>query len=158
MINLEGFSDETRIWIYQADKKLTAEQVTVFRKAIKAFAHQWVSHNRALKSFADLLHDRFVILAVDETMAGASGCSIDASVHFLKNIQSDFGIDLFDRMRFSFVQNGEISTVDRPTFSSLFASGDITDETLVVDTLINKKKDLDQFIKPLKQSWHRRMV
>lgn len=155
----ETLPDTTRVWIYQANQPIADSAVPEIREKIQTFAENWVSHNRALRSFGDLWHNRFVVLLVDESRAGASGCSIDASVHFLKKLQAEYGVDLFDRMIFSFKKNDEIISLDRATFAEWYADGKIDDETLVFDTLVNNKKDLEEsWLKPLKDSWHRRMV
>ena len=158
MIELDGFADETRIWIYQSNRRFDDQTAKEIRNALKSFANQWVSHNRALKAFAEILHNQFIILAVDETNAGASGCSIDASVHFLKKLQTTYGVDLFDRMQFAYLDQETIKTADRDSFSKMYADGTISDQTLVVDTLVRKKEDLSEMIKPLGESWHARMV
>lgn len=158
MIELNNFADESRVWIYQSNHPFDESTSAQIREELQAFARQWVSHNRALKAHAEILHNQFIVLVVDETNAGASGCSIDASVHFLKNLQAKYGVDLFDRMKFAYLQKDEIKLADRLSFAQLYASGDITDSTLVVDTLVQKKRDLGKMIKPLRESWHARMV
>lgn len=151
--------DSTRVWIYQSNKPLPDSEVPEVKQKIQAFADQWVSHNRALSSFGDLLHNRFVVLMVDERRAGASGCSIDSSVHFLKSLQSQYGLDLFDRMVFSFKKGEEVISLPREDFAQWYQEGKITDDTLVFDTLVSNKKDLENnWLKPLGQSWHKRMV
>ena len=151
--------DTTRVWIYQTNRPLPDEVVPEIRKKIQIFAQNWISHNRALRSFGELLHNRFVILMVDESQAGASGCSIDSSVHFLKSLQSEYGVDLFDRMVFSFRKGDEVLSLNREEFAQWYAEGKIDDDTLVFDTLVNNKKDLEKnWIKPLGESWHKRMV
>lgn len=155
----EALPADTRVWVYQANQPIVDEKVTEVQEKIRQFAQNWVSHNRALRSYGDLLHNRFVILLVDESRAGASGCSIDASVHFLKRLQAEYGVDLFDRMIFSFKQGDEVISLNRDEFARWYAEGKINDDTLVFDTLVNNKKDLEQnWLKPLKDSWHRRMV
>ena len=158
-INLEGLDDSSKVWIYQSNRPLTEEESLATQVALDRFAANWVAHSRQLKAKARLVEDRFIILAVDETMAGASGCSIDASVHFLKNLQNQLQVDLFDRMRFAYKdENGNIQSTDRASFVNLYAIGTISDSTLVVDTLVKTKKDLSTILKPLKESWHSRMV
>ncbi len=155
----EVLPDTTRVWIYQANQPIADEQVPQVRDKIKSFAQNWVSHNRDLRSYGDLLHNRFVVLLVDESQAGASGCSIDSSVHFLKGLQAEYGVDLFDRMVFSFKQGDEVISLNRSEFAQWYAEGKINDDTLVFDTLVNNKKDLEEnWLKPLKDSWHRRMI
>jgi len=151
--------DTTRVWIYQASRPIPDEKVPLVREKIQNFARNWVSHNRALQSHGDIWHNRFVVLMVDESQAGASGCSIDASVRFLKALQAELGVDLFDRMIFSIKQEEEIQSLGREEFARWYSEGKINDETLVFDTLVNNKKDLkENWIKPLGKSWHKRMV
>lgn len=157
-IDLTGFDDSSKIWIYQANRKLTPAESKFTKEALSEFASKWVAHNIQLKAQALLVEDQFIILAVDETLAGASGCSIDSSVHFLKSLQSQIGVDLFDRMRFAYQDQTGIMTADRATFSQLYADGTIDDDTIVIDTLVKTKGDLPHLLKPLKSSWHARMV
>ena len=97
---------------------------------------------------------------VDESQADASGCSIDKSVAFLKVLQAEYGVDLFNRMIFSYQDtSGQVYSVDRNTFARLYATEQINDDTLVFDPLVATKQDLDQaFVKKLSQSWHKRMI
>ncbi len=118
-----------------------------------------MSHNRQLKAFGDLIHRQFIVLMVDESQAGASGCSIDSSVRFIKALQAEYQLDLFDRMTFTYLEGEEVKTANRDTFSALYQAGTIDDSTLVFDTLVdNKAKFETAWIKPLGQSWHKRMV
>lgn len=153
------FSDNTRVWIYQSNKPFSEEDEPIVRQYVKQFATQWVSHNRQLKAFGDLLHRQFIVLMVDESQAGASGCSIDTSVRFMKALQSEYGVDLFDRMSFTFLDGDEVLTAKREDFAKLYQSGEIDDDTLVFDNLVDVKAKFDTaWIKPLGQSWHKRMV
>ena len=102
MTAYEQLPPSTRVWVYQSNKPFADGQVPEIRKHVQEFATKWVSHNRQLHSFADVLHNRFIVLMVDESQAGASGCSIDASVHFLQALQQHYQVDLFDRMVFSY--------------------------------------------------------
>ncbi len=155
----EILPETTRVWIYQANQPFQESQASTVKEEINAFVESWTSHNRNLKAYGDLLHDRFVILMVDESMAGASGCSIDKSVYFLKNLQAKYGVDLFDRMNFSFQKEGQVFTLDRNSFSQAYKNGEIDDNTLVFDTLVKNKAEFDKaWVKPLKDSWHKRMV
>ena len=151
--------DSTRVWIYLANQPFKEEDIPVIRREAQAFAQSWISHNRQLRAHADVLHNRFIVLMVDESQADASGCSIDKSVYFLKQLQAEYGVDLFDRMAFSFKDGEEVFTVPREEFARLYQEGRINDHTLVFDTLVSTKEELDQkWLKPLSQSWHKRMV
>lgn len=149
----------SRIWIYQSNEPFPATKIPQIQQQVQDFAQAWISHNRQLRAHGDVLHNRFVVLMVDESQADASGCSIDKSVYFLKNLQAQYGVDLFDRMRFSYLEDEEVKTVSREEFAKLYSEGKINDDTLVFDTLVSNKGDFDNhFVKPLSKSWHKRMV
>jgi hypothetical protein len=151
--------DETRIWIYQSNRPFPPEEVSVLKDYVNRFAQNWVSHNRQLRAVGDVLFDRFIILMVDETQADASGCSIDKSVHFLKQVEQAYGVDLFDRLIFTWKEGDQVCSATRDEFSRLYAEGVISDETLVFDNLVKTKGDLEKaWLKPLGQSWHKRMI
>lgn len=159
MENFEHFPSDTRVWVYQSNKQFSSEIVPRLKQVVDQFAQNWVSHNRQLRAHGDVLHDRFIILAVDETQADASGCSIDKSVHFLKQLESELGVDLFDRMTFAWKEGDEVKTADQAAFSSLYQAGEITPNTLVFDNLVKTKGELEEkWLKPLNQSWHKRFV
>jgi len=152
-------SDDTRVWIYQSNRQLSNAEVELLRPAISNFTTQWVSHNLQLKAFGDVFHKQFIVLMVDESRAGASGCSIDKSVYFIKHIENELQINLFDRLSFTFKDGDEIKTAQKDDFANLFNEGKINDDTLVFDNLVKTKKDFDEaWVKPLRESWHKRMV
>ncbi len=153
------FPDTTRMWIYQANQKFAPEVVQEVKAKIQGFVNQWVSHNQALRASGDLYHNQFVILIVDESQAGASGCSIDSSVHFVKQLERDYDMDLFDRLRFTYLQDNEVKTASKEEFAQLYQAQKITDETLVFDNLVDNKADFEAgWVKALGESWHKRMV
>src|SRR6202000_155504 len=102
------FSENSRVWIYQADRKLTDAEATEIQQYLSQFAQQWTAHNHQLKAKGEVRYNRFLILVVDETQAGASGCSIDKSVHFMQEIEKRFGINLFDRFNLAYRDGEEV--------------------------------------------------
>ena len=157
---LQNIASESRIWIYGAERALTGPEVTLVRNELQAFVKEWVSHRNHLKAAADVLHDRFVVIAVDESESEASGCSIDGSVNKLKEIGAQIGVDFFNRMRFSYRDDaGNIQTVSKDEFKTLYHGGQLPNDTIVFDTLIKEVGELRQiFERPLEDSWHSRMV
>src|ERR1700759_2190076 len=96
------FSENSRVWIYQSDKELTDSEVALLQSQLDNFTTGWTAHNNQLKAKAEIRYNRFIILVVDESQAGASGCSIDKSVRFMKDIEQEFGINLFDRFNLAY--------------------------------------------------------
>lgn len=159
MNRYEDLPDSTRVWVYQSNQPFPEREIADLRANIQQFVANWISHNQQLRAFGDILHNRFIVLMVDESRAGASGCSIDKSVHFLQRLQTHYGVDLFDRMQFSYLKDDTVHTVPRAEFSRLFQANEIDESTLVFDNLVTTKGDFEQkWTKPLAESWHKRMV
>ena len=159
MTTYDILPDTTRVWIYQAQQALPANKIAEIRQHIANFTTSWVSHNNQLRAFGDIYHDQFIVLMVDESLAGASGCSIDKSVHFIKQIEQHYGVDLFDRMTFTYKDGETVKSAPRMEFAELYKMGKINDTTLVFDNLVKTKGDFAaNWVKPLGESWHKRMV
>lgn len=156
---IASYPGTARLWVYQANRPFPAQAEPDVQERLRAFAQRWVSHNQQLRATGELLHGRFVLLLADERQAGASGCSIDSSVRFLKQLQAEYGLDLFDRMMFSYQDAEGVHTVPRDTFAERYQAGAINDQTLVFDTLVDSKAAFESgWLKPLGESWHKRFV
>src|ERR1700748_2929644 len=96
------FSQNSRVWVYQADRKLSDKETQQVQILLDNFTTGWTAHNNQLKAKGEVRYNRFLILMVDESQAGASGCSIDKSVHFMQHIEQQLGIKLFDRFNLAY--------------------------------------------------------
>lgn len=149
----------SRVWIYQSNRPFNEEEKIAIQNFIDKFVAQWVTHNESLSAYGELKHNQFVVLMVDESKLGASGCSIDSSVHFIKSIEKEYGVNMFDRMNFTFQKDGKVKTAPRILFEELYQKGEINDETLVFDNLVKNKGEFEErWIIALKDSWHKQMV
>lgn len=155
-----SLADSSRVWIYQSNRLFSNDEIGTLTQQLNTFVQEWASHSKQLYADAFVLHNRFIVLMVDENRSGASGCSIDASVRFLKTLEQSYNINLFDRFLFSYRdQDNQIHTVNSQSFSTLYKDGIITENTLVCDTLVNNKSSLKtSFFIPLSQSWHKRFI
>ncbi len=156
---VNAMSPASRVWVYHSSRPFTDQEKLGLTEDLQTFATQWAAHQIPLTADALILHDRFIVMMVDENLIGASGCSIDASVHFLQKLAQKYNLDLFNRMLFAALIDGEIKSISKPEFVQLYQDKEINDQTMVFDTLVPTKEKLeDEFVKPLGESWHRRMV
>jgi hypothetical protein len=153
-------NDNARVWIYQSTRFLNTSETQALQQLAAEFVNDWAAHGRPLVAEASVQHGLFLVLAVDETAAGASGCSIDKSVAFVRAMQDRFDINLLDRMTFAYREaTGSIALAPRNVFSQLYDLNIINDETQVFDPLVTTVGHFrTHFEKPLALSWHRRMV
>ncbi|MGY6561246.1 MAG: hypothetical protein ACXITV_04005 [Luteibaculaceae bacterium] len=151
--------DTAKVWVYQSNRILTAQEALFLEKEAKTFAENWKSHGAALTANATVIANALLVFAVDENKAGASGCSIDSSVKFVKEAEQALWIDFFDRMQQTLWVENEPKIVHLHKLEDLLKQGDINEHTLVFDSLVNTLGKLrTEFLKPLNKSWHARFL
>ena len=89
------------------------------------------SWKRALKLLLKSKKNQFIIICVDEEKEMASGCSIDALGKLMHEIDADYQLGLFDRMKACYLENGEVKTLKLTDFRSKVKNGEI-DENVEV--------------------------
>lgn len=146
----------SRVWIYQSAREFTKDEIVHIKKLATDFIEQWTSHGRTMDACIELLHDRFVIVCVDENSAPASGCGIDKSVRFIQQLEMEIKTTLLDRMNIAFNKENEIITCKLSEVKEriVAAFGDDWKNVTFFNNLIQTKSELDKkWIVPIKDSW-----
>jgi hypothetical protein len=138
--------DHARVWIYQANRDLELDEAQKINQILVHQLDSWAAHGAPLSGSVLILHNRFVVVAVDPTQNMPSGCSIDASTHWLKQIGEHFKIDFFDRSIGYLDTNNQLQTIEATK-----AKTAILDETIKPNTLIFN--NLVQDIETFKSQW-----
>ncbi len=149
----------SRIWIYQTNRPLTDLETKEISQKVAAFTDQWTSHSQQLKANGNVYHNRFIVFGVDQSVAGASGCSIDGSVRFAQELEKEYNLDLFDRMCFAYEIDGEIKTAHKEEFQYLYKKGMINEDTIVYNNLITTLEEMESSWRVrLGDSWHMNLL
>lgn len=149
------FSENSRVWVYQSDRKLSDSEVQQIKTELDDFTTCWTAHNSQLKAAGQIRYNRFIILIVDESQAGASGCSIDKSVRFISHLQQQFNISLLDRFNLAYREGSEVLSAPRQAFEEMLKQGSINKGTIVFNNMVQNLKELQtKWEVPFKDSWH----
>lgn len=140
-IDFDKLPDTARVWVYQADRSLTDSEVKTIREALQPALSQWAAHGQPLLASAQVVENRFVIVAVDEDYTLPSGCSIDASVRTIQEIGRQVSVDFFDRSAAIQAADGSVQTFALPAIKTAVADGTLTPETPVFNTLVKTKAE-----------------
>lgn len=144
----------TKVWVYQAPRKLETGELQTVKSKLTDFVDSWSSHGAVVNGCFEINHDQFIVVMADEASAGVSGCSIDGSVRVIKELESDLGLSLLDKSVVAFQIGSEIVTMDFREIPKAVSSGKITAETLFFDNSINTLEQFQQRWKvPAKDSW-----
>lgn len=156
---LAALPAQARVWVYKSAVPFSAGQQALIRERGAAFTRSWAAHGAHLAAVLDVLHGHFVVLATDPRQALASGCSIDASVQFIQQLEKELGLVLTDRMVVLYEQNGAVRSCRVPEVEALIGKGELGPETIVFDDLVATKADLDaRFRTPLARTWMARYL
>lgn len=149
----------SRIWIYQAERKLTSDEMAKAVERGQTFVESWKAHGKQLKASFHIEHDLFVILKVNEQAQEATGCSIDESVHFMKELGNELSVDFFNRTRVAYIKDDQVHVCSPAEFQALFARGEVAENTMVFNNAITNSADLENnWLVPLASSWQKRLV
>lgn len=153
----ETLPDESRIWIYQAERKLSSAEEATVKDKMGAFLAQWQAHGNELKAACFIAQSQFLVLAVDESFAQPSGCSIDASVHLINSLENELGISFSTREKVAFLIDDQVALHPFNQLKAKIEARSIKPETLMFDTTINNLGAFrSKWLVPSEQTWLKR--
>jgi hypothetical protein len=105
------FSEDSKVWAFAGDRFFNENEIAIIETHLKAFLPQWAAHGTPLKNDFNIIGNNILLVAVDEAIANASGCSIDALVRKIKEIGKEIKVDFFNRLSITVEKEGEFIKV-----------------------------------------------
>lgn len=143
----------SRVWIYQSSRFFEVDEIDQIKTLAYDFINDWTAHKQTLHASFDIINNLFLVLAVDENFNDASGCSIDKSVHFIKQIELFFNVDMFNRFLVAAKQGHDLKLINVRNITSEL---DLTNQNQIsiYNNLVATKAELDNnWLQPINQSW-----
>lgn len=157
LVPFDTLPEESRIWIYQSNRKFSDEEITQIENDLKTFLENWSAHGTPLQASYQIRYSRFIILAVNQEVQAASGCSIDASVYFIQNLEQKYNVDLLDKMNVTYKTGDYIAHKSLIDFKKMAKEKAVTSKTIVFNNLVNTIEELNENWEiPAEESWHSR--
>jgi hypothetical protein len=159
LVDFESLDNSARIWVYQSNREFSANEMVIIKTKVENFLQNWVRHGDDLKASYTIMYNQFIVLAVDENFNNVSGCSIDASVNLIKQLEKEFSIDLTNKLNISFKDNDNINVVTLADFQKFAKQEKITPKTIVFNNMVTTKGDFNlKWEVEAKDSWHQRFL
>ena len=160
LVRMEDLPDNSRTWVFGADRDVEASSAKLLLREVDRFLSEWHAHGAPLTVARDWRDNRFLTVAVDQSTAGASGCSIDGLYRALKSLEPKLGASLVTSgLIFYRDANGRIDSVDRERFATLSAQGEITTDTRVFDPTVTTLREWRaRFELNAEDSWHAKLM
>lgn len=159
LVPFDTLSDESRIWIYPSNRKFTETELEEINLSLAEFIENWSAHGTSLTASFLIVYDRFIIIAVDQELQQATGCSIDASVQFILSLETKYKVSLLDKMNVTFRTGQYIAYKPLNEFKKMVKEKAVNENTIVFNNLVNTKEEWQDYWEvPMSDSWHSRFL
>lgn len=156
-IPFENLPEESKIWIYQSNRKFSDNEFSEIESDLKSFLDSWSAHGTGLESSYLLKYNRFIIIAVNQEVQSATGCSIDSSVAFIQKLEQKYNVELLDKMNVTFKNGEHIAHKTLINFKKMAKEKAVTENTIVFNNLVNTIEEFNESWEvPAMDSWHSR--
>lgn len=159
LIPFNELPDSSRVWIYQANRSFTETELQEISSKLDQFLTAWTAHGANLNASYEIRYKRFIIIALDQELNAATGCSIDASVNFIQKLEKEYDVDLLDKMNVSYKQGEYVAYKPLLDFRKMAKEKAVSPNTIVFNNLVNNKAEyLNHWEVPASESWHNRFL
>mgnify|MGYP001334856185 CR=1 FL=1 len=148
-----------KVWIYQSDRNLSNIDVELIEKEVKLFLNNWSSHNKEIESSFEVRYNRFLIIGLNENLNSASGCSIDKSVNFIKDLQSILKVNFLNRLDVAYKIGNDINSISLSEFQTMIRDKKLLKDSVVYNNMINTKEMYENnWETTIEKSWHKKFL
>ncbi|GAA3508223.1 hypothetical protein GCM10022393_18720 [Aquimarina addita] len=159
LVEFNKLPETSKIWIYQANRSFTPEELEEIKNKLDQFITKWTAHGADLNAGYEIKYKRFITIALDQNINQATGCSIDASVHFIQQLETDYKVDLMDKMNVSYKQGEYVAYKSLTDFRKMAKNRSVSPNTIVFNNLVNTIAEYrSDWEVPAKESWHNRFL
>lgn len=159
LVDFDNLSEESRVWIYQANRSFTQQELSEIKAKLDTFIENWTAHGSDLQSGYTIKYKRFIVIGLNQNLNKATGCSIDASVHFIQQLEKDYNVDLMDKMNVSYKQGEFIAHKSLLDFKKMAKDKAVSKNTIVFNNLVTNVAEFNEnWEVPASESWHSRFL
>jgi hypothetical protein len=160
IVPFESLPDSARVWVFGADRPVRGEAAERLLAEVDRYLAGWRAHGEPLTVARDWRADHFLTVAVDQTDAHASGCSIDGLFRTLGALEQRIGASLVGGGRVYWRRgDGGVRVGDRGDFARVAAEEGIGGDTRVFDPTVTTLGDWRaRFDTTVQESWHAQLL
>ncbi len=159
LVNFDTLPEESRIWIYQANRSFSEDELSQLEVQLNAFIEAWTAHGKDLQAGYKIVYKRFIVISLNQDLNAATGCSIDASVSFIQQLEKQYDVDLMDKMNVSYKQGDFIAYKTLLDFKKMAQQKAVSKNTIVFNNLVTNIAEFNEnWEVPASESWHSRFI
>ncbi len=159
LVEFNTLPEESKVWIYQANRSFTEQEIEEIQAKLDEFLENWTAHGSDLESGYLIKYKRFIVIGLNQNLNKASGCSVDASVRFIQELEKEYGVDLLDKMNVSYKQGEFIAYKTLTDFKKMAKEKAVSKNTIVFNNLVTNIAEFNEnWEVPASESWHNRFL
>ena len=158
LVSFESLPKNSRLWIFPSSEEIDFRTKIKIKERLVKFISDWTSHNKNIQASFELPYSRFIVIALNQNLQNASGCSIDALMNLIQILEKEFDLILLDRMNVLYRDKSKnINYLTLKNFVKMVKSKSINSKTTVFNNLVtNKEEYMNSWEVPAIDSWHSR--
>jgi hypothetical protein len=148
--------DSARLWVFACDPAPESTEADTLLSEVDQFLGTWQAHANPLTCARDWRDGRFLAIAIDQSTAGASGCSIDGLFRRLRSIEPVIGSRVVGGGSvFVRAEDGSVRCLSRDEYAAMAERGETSLSSMVFDTTVTTAGAWRRrFEIPARESWH----
>ncbi|WP_434035963.1 ABC transporter ATPase [Formosa sp. 4Alg 33] len=159
LVDFNTLPETSKIWIYQANRSFNDQELEEIKSKLDVFIENWTAHGADLSAGYEIKYKRFIILGLNQEVNNATGCSVDASVHFIQQLEKDYNVDLLDKMNVSYKQGEFVAYKTLSEFRKMAKDKAVSKNTIVFNNLVTNIAEYNEnWEVPASESWHNRFL
>ena len=159
LVDFNTLPESARVWIYQASRSFNEQELLQIQDELDSFLKTWTAHGNDLQAGYEIRYKRFIVIGLDQSSQGATGCSIDASVRYIQELEKKYDVLLLDKMNVSYKQGEFVAYKSLIDFKAMAKQKAVSKNTIVFNNLVtNKGEYLEHWEVPASESWHSRFL
>lgn len=153
------FPETSRLWVFMSNETFTHGMLDTIHAQLKHFLTQWNTHGKNLTSAYEIIDNRFIVIAADESRVAASGCSIDSLSYLIQELEQEVKIVLTNRMLIAYTNGNGIKTDLLPAFKEKLKNNELDTNTYVYDNSVSTVGEFrKRWFSLLNDSWAARFI
>lgn len=159
IVEFNTLPETSRVWIYQASRSFSETELAEIKTKLIHFLGTWASHGKDLEAGFEIKYKRFIVIALNQDMNAATGCSIDDKVTFIQQLEKDYNVDLLDKMNVSYKQGEFVAYKPLKDFRKMAKEKAVSKNTIVFNNLVTNIAEYNEnWEVPASESWHNRFL
>lgn len=159
LVEFNQLPAHTRFWMFTSNRLLNQEEVIYLNNELSLFIQKWTAHKQELNASFSVIDNAILVVGVDESQTGASGCSIDSMTKEITRLAQQMNIDWLNRFSIVIKSSDGIITTNANNLKDLFLAGKINEQTLVSNALLSSFDELQtNLYLPIKDTWMNRYL